>query len=385
MQGKQHRGQIGNYWLSRRSGSNQWCRTWFDADARQTRRASLGTADFEQAQLELARWIVENERPKDQRPSEVPLAAVLTRYYQGHAQHIRSAEAARFALKKWSDHFGEATVSEITEDAQRAFVRALRESGCSAGYIGRILNVGKAAVNRAYKRGEIRSVPFIITGSKGRERQRLLTLQESAALFNAAEEDHTLMYLMLAFCTLQRPEAILQLTRFQVDLDHRLIHFNPPGREQTKKRRPSVPISNSLFPWLQNHPYEYMRTKGETVVKRIKTEHPVSWRGKPVKSIRKAFQRTRERAGLDSRVVPYTVRHTMATELRKRGVGAWDVSGLLGHKSEGMTERYAKYAPDYRDTAIRAIDEFFAELQPLVNRQLVFGADVRASCVLVGK
>ena len=56
-----------------------------------------------------------------------------------------------------------------------------------------------------------------------------------------------------------------------------------------------------------------------------------------------------KRAGLSPDVSPYTLRHTMATELRKRGVPAWEVAGLLGHKagSYRTTEIYAKFGPDY--------------------------------------
>ncbi len=44
-------GQIGNYWLSQRTGSKNWCRTWFDAATRQTNRASLGTTDIQEAKV----------------------------------------------------------------------------------------------------------------------------------------------------------------------------------------------------------------------------------------------------------------------------------------------------------------------------------------------
>ncbi|MDH3691318.1 MAG: site-specific integrase [Gammaproteobacteria bacterium] len=249
---------------------------------------------------------------------------------------------------------------------QEQFIHQLGEHGCSKGYIGRILGVGKAALNRAYKRGEIATVPYVLTGSKGRERERILSLDEAAALFNAVDAEHMLMYLLLAFNTLARPEAILELRRFQLDLDNRLIRLNPPAREQTKKRRPTLPITNTLFPWLQN-------TKSDVLV---------NWRGRHLNSIKKGFRRLRERAGLDADVIPYTVRHTMATELRKRAVPAWEVSGFLGHKSHGSTDRYAKYAPDYLGQAVQAIDQYFFELQPLVKQTLVFGEGVRVSCVL---
>ena len=107
-------------------------------------------------------------------------------------------------------------------------------------------------------------------------------------------------------------------------------------------------------------------------VEKANTDYLVSWKGKPIKSVKKAFQRIRERTGLGPDLVPYTIRHTMATELRKRGVPAWEVAGFLGHKSEGITERYAKFSPDYLSQARRSIDDYFVELQPYITRTLVF-------------
>jgi integrase len=143
--------------------------------------------------------------------------------------------------------------------------------------------------------------------------------------------------------------------------------LNPPGREQTKKFRPTLPITDALLPWLE-------KAKGDYIV---------NWKGKPIKSIRRAFQLTRDRAGLSSDVIPYTVRHTMATELRSREVQHYELAGFLGHSSgKGSTDRYAKFASDYMGKARIAIDDYFIELQPLVGRTLVFKKDLRVNCVL---
>ena len=52
----------------------------------------------------------------------------------------------------------------------------------------------------------------------------------------------------------------------------------------------------------------------------------------------------------------------MATELRRRGVPAWEVEGMLGHKRPGVTEIYAEFAPDYLSKGREAIDAYFADL-----------------------
>jgi hypothetical protein len=45
--------------------------------------------------------------------------------------------------------------------------------------------------------------------------------------------------------TAGRPQALLQVTRFQCDLGRGTINVHPPGRTQTKKRRPILPNSRT--------------------------------------------------------------------------------------------------------------------------------------------
>lgn len=128
-------GEIGGYWLSRRPNSPAWCRTWYDGSSRQTKRASLGTADFRDAKLKLAEWVVGQGAMPDNRPGSVALEAVLIRYYQQHACARRSGKQARYALRRWSDFFPAAVVAEITPLRLRAFAAAMRNEGVSDGTI----------------------------------------------------------------------------------------------------------------------------------------------------------------------------------------------------------------------------------------------------------
>jgi len=58
---------------------------------------------------------------------------------------------------------------------------------------------------------------------------------------------------------------------------------------------------------------------------------------------------------------------------------------MLGHRSEHKTtEIYAHYAPDYLGDAAGAIDEYFRELRPHLNRRIRMElGKQRVSCVLV--
>lgn len=289
----------------------------------------------------------------------MPLATVLTRYWSRHGSGLESSEMTQIALRYWSDFFGEAHVSEVTMPRQREFVAWIREGRKpprSDGYIKRILNVGKAALNSAYREGEITSVPYILPGNDAPAKDTVLSVADSAALWLASEHPHERMFLALAFGTLGRPEALLDVRRDMVDFDRGLIALNPPGRKQTRKHRPTVPLAPFLRPWLEAAP-----------------EGPlVAWNGKPIESFKTAWRRMRRDAYLPAAVVAKTIRHTMATELRAADVPEAEIQGMLGHRAfGGKTEVYAKYRPDYLGEATAAIDRYMAR--------------VRASCVLVSE
>jgi len=344
--------QVGDYWLSKRSGSEVWYRTWFDNTSRQTRRASLGTEDLETAKEKLTDWFIQNQTPVQQEIEDVTLAEVLSRYYSQHAETLPSAERTRHSLKLWLEFFGEATVSDLHNIArQEAFQNWLRGRKQSAGSIARILTSGKAAINRAWKRGEIRSVPFIQTVEvknappKGRplEVSEIITLIENAS-------PHLRDFIFWMLGTGARPDAILDLTWRQVDKEYGIIQLNPAGRRQTKKYRPSVRLPTNLL---------------DLVNADELSSHVVQYEGRPVRAIRTAWRRTRAKAGLDDQVQPYSLRHTLARWLRMQGVPVWEVAAQLGHSIQNysITERYAPYDPSYLRASTAAIEAILADLR----------------------
>jgi integrase len=288
-----------------------------------------------------------------QAPQDAPLDLVLVRYWQQHAIDLPSAETAKISLGYWSDFFGACAVADVTAAKQREFVAALTARGLSTGYIKRILTVGKAALNRAYREGEIAAAPFVLPGEDAPPKDVVLSLADSSALWLATELPHERMMLALLYGTLARPEAALALRREFYDPERRLLAQNPPGRKQTRKFRPVVPVGDFLRPWLDAAPAGPL----------------VAWHGKPIDSFKTAWRKLRKRAHLPADVVPKTIRHTMATELRAADVPEAEIQGFLGHKAfSGRTEVYAKYRPDYLGQAARAIDAYMGR--------------VRASCVL---
>jgi len=365
---KQHPGQLAGYWLSKRPGSTQWCRTWFDSDARQTRRASLGTDDIAAAELALAEWVTQHVAGDREDPRVATLARVFVRYQQQHGRHIVGADAQRRSLAVVLRHIPEGmSVAEFTLDAQRQAVLAMHRGEYGAGTIKRAMGAAKAAVNWAWNNGELdRPVPFLKV-EEGQGRERVLSVAEMAHLWSVDMPDHVRAFLATLIATAARPEAALQLTRFQCDLDRGVINLNPPGRVQTKKRRPTLPMPQWFRPWVE-------AAEG----------HIVAYRGKPVAKIAGAFQTMRDAAGFGFDVTAYTIRHTVATELMARGVPELEIASILGHRmpNSRTTGRYLHVAPERLASARAALDALANDIDRLAGRPMV-PTRLRASCVLV--
>ncbi len=294
---------------------------------------------------------MEQHRPQNAPAETVALADILLDYYKSHGSQARSAGSVRTSCGYWVDFFGEATVAEATKPPRlEAFITHLAGQGFATAYIQRILGVGKAALQRAWRRGEIAGAPHIpgVKVDYGEPLGRPLKIAELARLLSEAP-DHLRLMLMILIGTACRPEAALELIGAQLDFDDRLIDLNPRGRAQTKKFRPVVKMPDTLATALPNAPSGRL----------------VTFRGRPVKKINKAWRGMRQAAELDEEVNPYSVRHTVARWMRQNGVPAWEVAAQLGHKSRDYrtTELYAAFDPAYLENAVRAIDLLFEKLR----------------------
>lgn len=353
-----------------------WCRCWYDPASRQTRRASLGTSDLREAERALAEWIAREVPTVRGEPADVGLARAFLRYEEGHIRRKLAkagAAAQRRSLGMILAHAPDgATVAGLTIRRQEAMAEAMAAAGYGPWTVKRAFGAAKAAVTWAFEREELsRPIPFISLPD-GENRKRVLTVAELARLWDADMPEHVRVFLALLIGTAARPEALLDLTRFQCDLGDSLIRLNPPGRKQTKKRRPVLPMADWLRPWIEAAPGPV-----------------VAFRGRRVHKIAGAFQTMRDGAGFGPDVTAYTVRHTVATELKRRGVSMEDVSMVLGHKMpNATTERYVHVGAGFLADAKRALEDLANDIgrlagRPMVPTNLCVEVNQRASSVLV--
>lgn len=382
--------QIGDFWLSHDKKSPEiWCITWFDQESRQTRRRSTGLRDIASAEVALAKWVIQHSELREEQPEDVALEVVLDRYYEKHASKKTSKNSALSGIRYWKKFWGPKTrISDLSVARQNDFEDWLRkqtytrgkspaQNHLSDGSVARYWNVGPTALEWARNAQEIKYYPPVRFLVGGEPRKRVLTIEESAALFNAVEAEHEWRWLILSFGTAARPNAPLDIRPGppMLDLTHQRIDLLPPGKKQDpRKRRPILPIAGALLPWLRlwTQPDQLVyqpRRKGSFEITRL-----ITWRGKPIKQIGQTFERLKARANItDPRVIPYAIRHTIITWFMHRRVDEYEREVWPGHRAPGSTTTagYVHLDPEYLRGAADAVDAYFRLLAPLVRRPLI--------------
>ncbi len=374
MPSNKQRFEYGGYFLKRRPNSRNWCRAWFDPNSRQTRLASLGVDDFQDAKDALIAWVLEHGKIGEAAAEKLTMATVMQRYYLQHGQHL--PYAGRYTQRRCLEIMTELTADENGESIpvaafniakQHEIVRKMKERDYSEGYIKRVFGAARSALNWAFKNEELDKLPAPISLPDSQPREFVATPEQLAKLWDELDEPHLRMFFILAISTGARHRAILELTKFQCDFERSLIDLNPPGRERTNKRRAQVPMTSLARQWIET----------------VNAGPLVHVKGRPItSSIRKGWNAARDRAELPAALTPHAIRHTIATWCRIQSVPDWLVETFCGWREPGRrtVERYAKYDPTYFQPVIDALDRLFEDIAKRAETGL--NPPLRASSVL---
>lgn len=266
-------------------------------------------------------------------------------YWNHHGSKLVSAGTVKILLRQWNEFWGAATLQDVRDvNRQEEFHEHLRLHGYSANSINRVLEIGRAAIRRAWKRGVIDTCPYIQTvkGEYDKPLGRPLTLDELRAYYRGSEERHWRDFFLLVLGTGSRPKAVITLEKKQIDFGEGLVFLNPQGRRQTTKYRPTVKLPPTLAERFRERP-----------------EGRLIWfHGREVGKMDRMIRVARERAGLGPDVNAYSLRHSVARYLRQQGVDTAEIACQLGHLRFGhnMTLRYAPHAPDYLAKSCAALE-----------------------------
>lgn len=317
--------------------------------------------------IEWSRNRVKARRKGPGDPDQVWIRDVITDYVTEHGKNVAAAETLLVAARPLLHFFRHDTVATLTTNRVQEYwawraghsIRVLDQDAGTIEIVERPIADGtiirelagtlrpaiKHAINqRRLVKGEYHvPVPSAPPG-----RDYWIRRPQAARLLWETRRDrrarlHLPLYTLIALYTGQRRGAILDLTWRQIDLVRGRIDFNPPGRAQTKKRRPIIPIPRPLLAALRR------------AHRRASCDFVIAYNGNQVGDVKTGLNSAAARAGIPE-CTSHTLRHTAGTWMAQRGVPMREIGGYLGHSEQRTTELYAHHHPDYMENARKAFE-----------------------------
>lgn len=145
-----------------------------------------------------------------------------------------------------------------------------------------------------------------------------------------AEDQEMAHYLRLLYYTAARRRSIEQLTAGQVRLERRKISLATPGKKQTKKRQPVVPIFEAIL--------------GDC--KALVADKKAGDRLFTPRNFYREFVALCRALEFEEPFHPHMMRHSRATHLLQEGKNIYDVAALLGDTVKTVEANYGHHAHD---------------------------------------
>jgi integrase len=262
-------------------------------------------------------------------------------------------------------------VSTLDSDEQERFVEVCRELGRADSTIKTRLSFVWTMFYWLKKKSLLLDVPEKITAEDwqpsriGRKQKKRYTLDHLAAMLNYAgdtNDEAAWRGLNIQIPTGCRTDTAAKMIWPQADLDDARIHLNPPGRRETKKRRPTLPLVPTLDAeirkWLASsncHPMFIVTQAGRCA------------------DYDEAFRRVTTATGVGG--TPTDIRRFTRTWLYEfEGVQEKQANIWIGHADLETSDTsrlfYIMASTDYLRTCVVAIEALYDALQPLVHYPL---------------
>src|SRR5438067_1783936 len=324
---------VGRFWLARREQSPFLQIRWYDERTKTTRGKSSGCRTLDDAIPVILAHHAADLAEGRQEPAEAMVATVLMQYWREHGKTRINAAATASSLRVFLAFLDQdsvtiaATVADMKPDVFRRFRRwrmkphgyaiewlgeqfAHQSKGVKGESIQRSLDDVRAAFNHAVAEGRLPyapKVPAVPTEERSPPRDVRLTIRQLGAIVGYAAYDiEALRWVLGMIATGCRPHAVLRWNvAKQWDGRGPVFDTHPAGAPKTKKRNALVPVIDEFRPWLQ------------------------AWADHPHRRVgsRKTWWRTMRAAlELPEAIVPKVIRHTIATELRARGISLTDIA-----------------------------------------------------------
>ena len=254
---------------------------------------------------------------------------------------------------EWEGHIPLAEFSTETWEGLLKRLKATpkcRGSGfISAAFVHGILSNLRTVIRWAYDRGMLDMLPKMKVPSPNYEKIMPPTPEEAQRIFAAAPE-HLKRVIILGMMLGLRVGAseLLSLKWSHVDLAQNIVVIS------TSRKNPGHPWREVPIPATAQGLFQQWSREDSAAG----IDYVVSYKGRKVDSVKRAWAASLRRAGISRRIRPYDLRHAFASQLIANGYDVGTVAMLLGHSSPQMVYQHYQHVSTLQKRA--AVDSLAA-------------------------
>jgi integrase len=292
-------------------------------------------------------------RPEDAAPqsTELTVEVVVWAYLKDRGLKPNSLRDTVYHLQSVLPVIGGVAISALSKRDMRMLTTALRERGLKANGINRKISIIKAALNWAEETELIESNPVrAFSCPRGQDAQTPPpTPAELAGMLSVAYPHiQRVIILGLSFGVRVGQSEMFGLRWEHVDTTRWTLTVwsaDKGGRMQYRELHIRESLRPIIAAWAAHDAA-------------VGASHLINFHGNPVTTIKRAWKRTLDSAGITRRIRPYDLRHAHATEALAAGADVKAVAENMGHSDTTMIYRHYQHVlVKQRDHALESVPD----------------------------
>ena len=279
-------------------------------------------------------WAVRRRRTQG-RPASLTIAEVLDRYLDSLGNPSTRAASA-YHLRLFADIYGQRKAHCLTLEDVGAFLTLQQQRGVSKSTACRRMGIVRAAYHWAARWGLLPTNPLagLQLASPAPQTPDPPTAREARRLY-ATAAPHVQRVIALGMATGARigPSELFRLRWTDIDTRGAVLRM-PNAAKGARAEAREVPLRQDVLRLLRRWEAEDAGNGCPWVI---------HYRGRPVRSISRAWRNTLRRAGIERRIRPYDLRHAFASRALDHDADLKCVAEVMGHANEKMIVRFYRH------------------------------------------
>ena len=301
-----------------------------EAEARAFEDAQASLYERERAIIKAVR-----RRRTQGRPASLTIAEVLDRYLDSLGNPSTRAASA-YHLRLFADIYGQRKAHCLTLEDVGAFLTLQQQRGVSKSTACRRMGIVRAAYHWAARWGLLPTNPLagLQLASPAPQTPDPPTAREARMLY-ATAAPHVQRVIALGMATGARigPSELFRLRWTDIDTRGAVLRM-PNAAKGARAEAREVPLRQDVLRLLRRWEAEDAGNGCPWVI---------HYRGRPVRSISRAWRNTLRRAGIERRIRPYDLRHAFASRALDHDADLKCVAEVMGHANEKMIVRFYRH------------------------------------------